>query len=474
MSRPVCPPAEKHRCIAAIFTWLLLTSGSFAASPPEPANKAPAMLAARLDPVWTSPLTKDPSKPTPWPKSGFVPDSWAEASGGALVLLGTMYSPGHAERLILHNAERVGPEAAVPLALPASEPPGLQRLPGLFFGHVAPNLDRGINSIAIGMDGAIWLGGGINSSLDIASGRHADAYLARLDATGRTIWQQAYSDGRALDISSIALTSTGGVIVAGSAFSTYVDTSWLARIGPDGVRLQEWRLGNNKGIAAVSLQDGRAIVVGFADSGVSAGAGPHREAALAAVKAGTYRDDVVAWTLDETGQLQEPTPIREGLSQHDLYRGPGGGAGSIAVTTAGNAAYVATNWLDFLRPAGVEVARIGPDGAVTWRQNLPETIMPENEKRAFSCRPSIAALPNGDALVACALDGQVQLHLLDGRTGKRRFARLPPPPCQQGGWGSSVSLIARQDGAVFVRGAGFANEGDMGCSWMAKLTFGAG
>jgi hypothetical protein len=146
--------------------------------------------------------------------------------------------------------------------------------------------------------------------------------------------------------------------------------------------------------------DGRALIVGFADGGVSTGAGPHREARLAAVKAGTYRDDLVMWTLDETGQLQEPTPIREGVSQNDIYRRPGGGgAGSIAVAAAGNAAYVATNWLDFLRSAGVEVARIGPDGTVTWRQSLPETIMPENEKRAFSCSPSIAALPNGDALV---------------------------------------------------------------------------
>jgi hypothetical protein len=385
-----------------------------------------------------------------------------------------MYSPGHGERLILHNAERVGPEAAVPLALPTSEPPGLQRLPGLFFGHVKPNLNRGINSIALGTDGTIWLGGGINSSMDIGSEQHADAYLARLDATGRTVWQQAYSDGRALDISSIALTNKGGAIVAGSAFSSYTDTSWLARIGPDGVRQQEWRLGNNKGIAVVSLQDGRALVVGFADGGVSTGGGPYREAALAAVKARTYRDDVVVWTLGETGQLQEPTPIREGVSQNDIYRGPGGGAGSIAVAAAGNAAYVATNWLDFLQPAGVEVARIGPDGAVTWRQNLPENVMPENEKRAVSCSPSIVALPNGDALVACALNGQVQLHWLNGRAGERRFARLAPPPCQKGGYASSVSVIARQDGTVFLHGAGYANEGDMGCSWMARLTFGAG
>ncbi len=222
----------------------------------------------------------------------------------------------------------------MPLALPASEPPWLQWLPGLLFGHVAPNLDRGINSLVLGTDGTVWLGGGINSSLDIASGRHADAYLARLDATGRTIWQQAYSDGRALNISSIALMSTDGAIVAGSAVSTYVEASWLARIGPDGARLQEWRLGNNKGITAVSLQDGRALIVGFADGGVSTGAGPHREAGLAAVKAGTYRDDLVMWTLDETGQLREPTPIREGVSRTT----------SIGVRVAGGGGPGASPW----------------------------------------------------------------------------------------------------------------------------------
>ena len=51
MSRSVCkyPPAGRRRCIAAIFTWLLLTSTGFAASPSKPVNEAPAMLAARLD-----------------------------------------------------------------------------------------------------------------------------------------------------------------------------------------------------------------------------------------------------------------------------------------------------------------------------------------------------------------------------------------------------------------------------------------
>lgn len=470
MSQLACPLVRERHGIAAILVWLLFAGASLAAPLPEPASDAPATLAVHLDPIWTSPLTKDPAKPTPWPTSGFVPDAWAEAPGGALILLGTMYSARHAERLILRNAERAGPEAAVPLALPTSEPQGLQRQPGLLFGHVAPNLDRGINSIAIDAGGAIWLGGSINSFMDIGSARHGDAYLAKLDAAGQAIWQHAYSDGRTLDVSSIALTDGGGAIVAGSGLTA--DTSWLARIGPDGGRLEQWRLGSGKGIKAVPLSDGRTLVVGLADGGVATSSASYRDAALAAVKSGTYRDDVVAWTLGGTGQPQGPIPVREGISRNDIYRSPGGGSASIAMTAAGNAAYVATNWLDFLQPIGVEVARIKLDGTVAWRQSLPETVMPMNKKRAFSCFPSITALSNGDALVACALNGQVQLHQLDARTGERRFVRLTPPPCQKGGYGSSVSLITRRDGTVFVRGAGFADEGDVGCSWMAKLTLG--
>jgi len=469
VNRPVCSPAGQHRCIAAVFAWLLLASASVAAPPPEPAGAAPVLLTAHLNPIWTSPLTRDLAEPALWPTTGFLPGGWAEASGGALVLLGTMYSPGHAERLILRNAERVGPEAAVPLVLPTSEPAGVQRQPGLLFGSRVPNLDRWIGSIAVDGDGAIWVGGGINFFLDIGSSRHGDAYLAKLDEIGRAVWEQAYSDGRLLSVSSIVLRTAGGAIVAGSTFPA--DTSWLARVGPDGARLQEWRLGNGKGITVLPLQDGRILVAGFADGGVAAGTGSYQDAALAAVKAGSYRDDVVAWVLGETGQLQGPVSVREGISQNDAYRGPHSSAGSITMAAAGNAAFVVSKWLNSANPAGVQVARIGPEGAVTWRQSLPETIAPMDVRRAFSCSPSIAALPDGDALVACALYGQVQLHRFNGKTGKSRSASLTPPRCQKGGYRSSASVIALSDGTVFVLGTGFGNDGDTGCSWMAQLTF---
>ena len=149
MRRLACPCVVRHRGIVAIFAWMLLNSSGLAAPPSEHTSGTPAMLAAHLDPVWTSTLMKDPAKPTPWPTSGFMPEIWAEAPGGALVLLGTMYSAGHADRLVLRNAERAGPEAAVPLTLPTSTPDGLQQQRSLFGRTLPPNLYRGIDTIAI-------------------------------------------------------------------------------------------------------------------------------------------------------------------------------------------------------------------------------------------------------------------------------------------------------------------------------------
>ena len=331
----------------AILASVLLGNTSVAAPRPEPAANAPGALAARLDPIWTSPLPRDPGKPFPWP-IGFQVGAWAKAPDGALVMLGSMLSPGHVERLLLRDAQRTGPEAAIPFALPSSDLPGLQRQPGLLWSH-APNLDRGVSGIAVDKDGAIWLGGSMNYFMDIASARHADAYLAKRDAAGRTIWEKAYSNGRELSITSIAPTTAGSAVVAGHTWLM----SWLARIGPDGTRLEEWDLGDRSGLALAPLQNGRTLIAGLMVGGAAADAKLDWNAKVAAFRAGTYRDDVVVWTLGEAGPLQGPIAVREAISIGD--DGPGGGGGYVKVAAAGTAAYVASNWLGIMRSAGVEV-----------------------------------------------------------------------------------------------------------------------
>ncbi len=468
MSWMVCLPARVQRSLAiAGFASLLGVSAAIAAGP-DGGEVAPNALQAQLEPIWTSPLTTDPKSTSQ--RLGFSPGSWAEAPDGAVVLLGSMVGPGREERLMLRHAERAGPEAAIPFASPTSEPEGLQRPASLLGGRLKPNLDRAFGTMAIGGNGGTWLGGRINDFSDIGSSPHSDAYLAKLDVTGKVAWDRAYTDGAELSVSSIVPMDGGGVVVAGSGR----DNSWLARIGPDGARVAEWRFGSGKGVALAPLPGGRVVVAGFNEGGVTASAANQYEAAQVATQAGTYRDDVSVWMLDATGDPQGPMPIHQGISQGSPYNGPGNHAGTITIAAAGEAAYIATNWFGDPEPTGVEVTRIGSNGTVSWQRHLRETVAPMDARRVHSCWPALTALPNGDALVACALNSQVQVYRLDATTGKVAFARLAPPPCQRGGYASSVSLLTQRNGTVLALGSGMGNDGDAGCTWMARLSLKAG
>ena len=196
----------------------------------------------------------------------------------------------------------------------------------------------------------------------------------------------------------------------------------------------------------------------------------YRDAAQAAVKTANYRDDVVAWTLGETGQPQGPVLVREALSQNDISRGPGGGAGSIAVTAVGNAANVATNWLDFLRPR----FRGRPHRAGERRDVAPK---PAGNRRAlerkarsllFSMSGSAAQRRRARRVRAKRPGAVSPVRWQDGRPA---LCQVGPAAMPKGGSGSSVSVIARQDGTVLMLASGFGNDGDTGCSWMARLMF---
>jgi hypothetical protein len=80
----------------------------------------------------------------------------------------------------------------------------------------------------------------------------------------------------------------------------------------------------------------------------------------------------------------------------------------------------------------------------------------------------LATLANGDALVACALSGQIQLHQLDRVTGEPRTARLPLPACQRA-HPAALFLMARPDGTVFLEGSRPGSNVAANCSWMGRL-----
>ena len=252
--------------------------------------------------------------------------------------------------------------------------------------------------------------------------------------------------GRVTSIQSIALATAGGAVGVGRGLNS---SSWLAKVGPDGTLLTEHRFGNGKGAVVVPLPDGRFLVAGYASAG----------------QAATYQDDLSTWVLDEAGELHGPTRVREALN-----RARGNYLGNVTASAAADGAYVASNWRDMSHPQTVEVARVGPDGALLWRQALPDTVSAKDARAIYSntCNPALTMLADGDALVACALNGHIQLYRLNRDTGEQKAARLPLPECQRD-HPAALFLMVRRDGAVLLGGSRPGNNVAGNCSWLGRL-----
>ena len=330
-----------------------------------------------------------------------------------------------------------------PLELPAPDTPGPQFAGTWFFKKQRPNRNPEVLGFALGAEGQTWLGGYSNDC--IASDSHRDAYLAKLDGAGRLVWQRSYGNGGWRAIESMAPAAAGGVVAVGRAMRA----SWLGKVAADGTLLAEHSFGNGNGAAVVPVHGGHFLVLGF--NGES--------------RAATHQDDLSAWVLDDAGELHGPTRVRDVLIQAGSSY-----SGQVAASAVADGAYVASNVSDLFHPQAVEVARVDLMGAPLWRQSLPDTISAkETRVTTFStCNPALATLAGGDALVVCALDGQIQLYRLDRATGKQKAVRLPLPECQRD-HPATLFLMVRRDGAVLLGGSRPGNNVAGNCSWLGRL-----
>lgn len=406
----------------------------------------PSSLLARLEMIWSTPITKEMNSDGTFGRSqGLVLNAGTVAPDGTVVFLGGMIGGPHPGRVLLRDAEKAGPGGAVLLELPAPDTPGPQFAGTWLFKKQRPNRNPEVLGFALGAEGQTWLGGYSNDYMGIASDSHRDAYLAKLDGTGKLLWERSYGKGGWLAIESIAPTATGGVVGVGRDMRA----SWLAKIAADGTLLTEHGFDNGKGAAVVPLHGGRFLVLGFNGEG----------------QAAAYQDDLSAWVLDDAGALRGPTRVREALN-----RASGSYFGRVAASAVADGAYVASNWSELFQPQAVEVARVGPEGTPLWRQSLPDTISAkETRVTTFStCDPALATLAGGDALVACALDGEIQLYRLNGATGEQRAVRLPLPECQRD-HPAALFLMVRRDGAVLLGGSRPGSNVAGNCSWFGRL-----
>ena len=161
--------------------------------------EAPASLPARLDIIWSTPITTEMTPEGTFGRSqGLVLDTGAVAPDGTVEFLGAMIGGQHPGRVLPRNAEKAGPDAAVPINLPAPNLPGPQFSGTWLFKKQRPNRNPAVPGFAIGVERQTWLGGFRNSYMGLASDAHRDAYLAKVDKAGKLLWERSYGTGAGL------------------------------------------------------------------------------------------------------------------------------------------------------------------------------------------------------------------------------------------------------------------------------------
>ena len=413
--------------------WVLTTSGVLAAQ------------AISLEIVWSAPIATDQSGQLGRTTAGLIFRAQTALPDGRIAVLASQVASGVRSQVLFNNIDQNRPDDAVTLTLKGALPASYGFFSRIFNG---PNQMPWVSTLAAGMSGELWVAGAGNAYYDFASSPHSDAYLARLDPTGKPIWEMAYGNGGQRTISSIASLPAGDVAVVGREGRG----GRVARIGPDGGQLWERLLGNDLGAAIAPLPGDRLAVVGFD----ATGSGQNRD----------YRDHVTVWILDGSGKQLTQTRIRDSInkSQYSYF-------GKVLIVTRDDAIYVASNWTGLFDAQPVEIAKLSIDGKLLWSTLLPDTaVAVEKAVRTWKgCSPTLAITPHSDVLVACALDDQIRLYEIDQSSGAYQESLLPLPDCQTG-HPADLFLAIRKDGTMTLSGSRPASNVASSCTWVGRLT----
>jgi hypothetical protein len=419
--------------VVSFAVWALKTSSATAAQ------------AFSLEIVWSAPIATDQSGQIGRTTAGLILRAQSALPDGRIAVLASQIASGVSSQVLFNNIDQNRPDDAVTLTLEGAFPAGYGFISRIFN---RPNQVPYVSTLAAGMSGEMWVGGASNAYYDFTSSPHSDAYLAKVDPTGKPIWEMAYGNGGQRTLWSIASLPAGDVAVFGRE-------GWggrVARIGPDGGQLWERLLGNDLGGAIAPLPGDRLAVVGFE----ATGSGANRD----------YGDHVTVWILDGSGKQLTQTRIRGSInkSQYSYF-------GKVLLVTRDDAIYVASNWTGLFDAQPVEIAKLSVDGKLLWSTLLPDTaVVVEKAVRTWKgCSPTLAVMPRGGVLIACALDDQIHLYQLDQSSGAYQESSLPLPDCQTG-HPAELFLNIRNDGTTTLSGSRPGSNVAPGRTWIGRLT----
>jgi hypothetical protein len=414
--------------VAAIAGWLSASTGAIAADGRSFA----------LEVLWSTPIAANysPSRPAgtpynPGPEPSPIFEAQAMQPDGRIFFFGSRIVAGKRVMAVFADAEHNPSDNAIILALSGAHPLNLHLVSRLVGSGPRPL------TLAAGRSGEIWVAGGSNSYMDFASGDHRDAYLAKIDATGKTIWEKAYGNGGRRQILSVASLPAGEVAVAGED----AGAGWLARIGADGGQLWERRLGIAKHTAVASLPGNRLIVTGFEATGSSS--------------AGDYRENIAAWIVGGSGEILGQTRVRNAINTAS-----GSNYGHVSVATTNDAIYIISNWTGFPNAQPIEISKLDFNGKLLWTTPLPDN----NAKWP----PTLAVNAGGDALVTFALDNRIHLYQFEQSSGSYRESELSMPDCSNG-YSVTLFLAVRNDGTMILSGSPPELNTVPRCTWVGRL-----
>jgi outer membrane protein assembly factor BamB len=402
-----------------------------------------------LEVLWSTPLAAiSLSRPAgtpynPGPEPGSIFEAQAIDPDGRVVFLGSQIIAGKRVMVLFADPEHSPSDNAIILALKGAHPFNLHLVSRLVGSGPRPF------TLAVGSSGEIWVGGGSNSYMDFASGDHRDAYLAKIDVTGKTLWEKAYGNGGWRQILSMASLTNGEVAVAGED----AGKGWLARIGADGSQLWERRLGIAKHNAVASLPGNRLVVAGFEATGSSS--------------TGNYQDHITAWIVDGSGEILAQTRVRTAISTSAI-----GNYEHISVAATKDAIYVISSWDESFHTQPIEVSKLDLDGKLLWTTSLPNNNASAKITVFTSrgCSPTTLAInPRGDAQVACTLGGQIHVYQLEQSSGSYRESELSLPDCNNG-YSATLFLAVRNDATMVLSGSQPELNTVDSCTWVGRLT----
>ena len=326
----------------------------------------------------------------------------------------------------------------------------------------SPDRQPSLSKVAVAAEGALWLAGSTNHYLGIASDPNSDAYVAKVDLTGRILFEKAFGEELyGPGIGTITVIPSGELVVTGGQV---YGPLWIAKLTPQGE--VEWLHSFPRKEEPLSSRDGGR------PSGIvlkSIASGPNGELIAAGFKKidRSGADAAIFWILNPRGEPINETQVGNPVSN---FNAPQDEGAQIEVTA--DSFYVLLSHelaTDKALPQPALLARVEMTGKLLSVKEIQNPLV--TNSRFVENSPAFFVLPNSKIIVAWQIEGKVKLFLLDTQTDDVAESETSVPSCQ-GDLPMHLFFGKDHDGVIFLCGSprGGAVEGKPLCVWLESIS----